>query len=194
MEETCILSVYCHQHPLFVWALKKNMSRHGWGDCYSCACACMKLLPFMCKALIPLILTWFIMNSCHPVQTTNTACMCSYLSVQSLLCQVDVKYWDIYINKDFQISNLISQAIFCRHCHQPYHPGNCSQVTTQLHQSESSYRVDSSRAERARWERLQSEETIQATTKPCPKCKTPTEKNGKFRNWIILLQRVSKTL
>ncbi|CAH7307274.1 Prkn [Phodopus roborovskii] len=39
------------------------------------------------------------------------------------------------------------------------------------------YRVDERAAEQARWEEA-SKETIKKTTKPCPRCSVPVEKNG----------------
>ena len=39
------------------------------------------------------------------------------------------------------------------------------------------YRVDEKAAEQARWEEA-SKETIKKTTKPCPRCHVPVEKNG----------------
>ncbi|ELK09961.1 E3 ubiquitin-protein ligase parkin [Pteropus alecto] len=39
------------------------------------------------------------------------------------------------------------------------------------------YRVDEKAAEQARWEES-SKETIKKTTKPCPRCHVPVEKNG----------------
>ncbi|EGW05749.1 E3 ubiquitin-protein ligase parkin [Cricetulus griseus] len=41
------------------------------------------------------------------------------------------------------------------------------------------YRVDERAAEQARWEEA-SKETIKKTTKPCPRCNVPVEKNGRF--------------
>lgn len=41
------------------------------------------------------------------------------------------------------------------------------------------YVVDENAAMQARWEEA-SKETIKKTTKPCPNCHIPVEKNGKF--------------
>lgn len=43
--------------------------------------------------------------------------------------------------------------------------------------STQAYRVDERAAEQARWEEA-SKETIKKTTKPCPRCHVPVEKNG----------------
>ncbi|XP_070568056.1 E3 ubiquitin-protein ligase parkin-like [Ptychodera flava] len=64
------------------------------------------------------------------------------------------------------------QFVFCRQCHHEYHEGECGQQPSGS--SSHNYNVN---PERARWER-QSIDTIKQTTKPCPKCKVPVEKNG----------------
>lgn len=40
------------------------------------------------------------------------------------------------------------------------------------------FRVDEERANRSRWDKS-SRLTIKGTTKPCPQCRTPTERSGK---------------
>lgn len=40
------------------------------------------------------------------------------------------------------------------------------------------------RAAEARWEEA-SNVTIKVSTKPCPKCRTPTERDGKYRTHIV---------
>ncbi len=72
------------------------------------------------------------------------------------------------------------QAVFCKDCHSAYHQGACNQAVDTRPSTDRRYTVDSNRAEQARWERQMSENTIQKTTKPCPKCKTPVEKDGKL--------------
>lgn len=47
------------------------------------------------------------------------------------------------------------------------------------------YVVDEHAAMQARWEEA-SRETIKKTTKPCPSCNIPVEKNGKFIIDLIL--------
>ncbi|XP_058984066.1 E3 ubiquitin-protein ligase parkin isoform X1 [Musca domestica] len=68
--------------------------------------------------------------------------------------------------------------VFCRNCLQGYHLGEC------LPENESSnptgnceYTVDPNRAAEARWDEA-SNVTIKVSTKPCPKCRTPTERDG----------------
>lgn len=47
------------------------------------------------------------------------------------------------------------------------------------------YVVDEYAAMQARWEEA-SRETIKKTTKPCPNCNIPVEKNGKFIRLLVL--------
>lgn len=44
------------------------------------------------------------------------------------------------------------------------------------------YEVDDHAAKQARWEDA-SKETIKRTTKPCPRCHVPVEKDGGFTGW-----------
>ncbi|KAK1129950.1 hypothetical protein K0M31_019643 [Melipona bicolor] len=69
--------------------------------------------------------------------------------------------------------------VFCRRCLQGFHLGEC-----ELQSSESSgtthksgYLVDPQRANDAKWDEA-SNKTIRISTKPCPKCRTPTERDG----------------
>ncbi|XP_059472712.1 LOW QUALITY PROTEIN: E3 ubiquitin-protein ligase parkin-like [Neocloeon triangulifer] len=68
--------------------------------------------------------------------------------------------------------------VFCRNCLQGYHIGECQEVesgVTGLEQS--GYSVDPGRAAQARWDEA-SKVAIKVTTKPCPKCRTPTERDA----------------
>ncbi|XP_074189892.1 E3 ubiquitin-protein ligase parkin isoform X2 [Rhinolophus sinicus] len=65
--------------------------------------------------------------------------------------------------------------VFCRDCKEAYHEGECSPLASEA--VTQAYRVDEEAAERARWEES-SKETIKKTTKPCPRCHVPVEKNG----------------
>ncbi|CAB3369827.1 Hypothetical predicted protein [Cloeon dipterum] len=68
--------------------------------------------------------------------------------------------------------------VFCKNCLQGYHIGECQDVeigATALEQP--SYSVDPGRAAQARWDEA-SKVAIKVTTKPCPKCRTPTERDG----------------
>ncbi|XP_040821612.1 E3 ubiquitin-protein ligase parkin [Ochotona curzoniae] len=67
--------------------------------------------------------------------------------------------------------------IFCRDCKDTYHEGECSAPMEASGTGAQAYRVDERAAEQARWEEA-SKETIQKTTKPCPRCHVPVEKNG----------------
>ncbi|XP_030242282.1 E3 ubiquitin-protein ligase parkin isoform X1 [Drosophila navojoa] len=68
--------------------------------------------------------------------------------------------------------------VFCRNCLQGYHIGECLPEGTSGAASNScEYTVDPNRAAEARWEEA-SNVTIKVSTKPCPKCRTPTERDG----------------
>uniref|UniRef100_A0A5F9DAL3 E3 ubiquitin-protein ligase parkin n=2 Tax=Oryctolagus cuniculus TaxID=9986 RepID=A0A5F9DAL3_RABIT len=67
--------------------------------------------------------------------------------------------------------------IFCRDCKDAYHEGECSAPSEASGAGAQAYRVDERAAELARWEEA-SKDTIQKTTKPCPRCHVPVEKNG----------------
>ncbi|KTF91771.1 hypothetical protein cypCar_00024637, partial [Cyprinus carpio] len=63
-------------------------------------------------------------------------------------------------------------------CKAEYHEGPCRQRThTATGSALQGYIVDEEAALRARWEQA-SQETIAETTRPCPKCQVPVEKNG----------------
>ncbi|XP_067845336.1 E3 ubiquitin-protein ligase parkin [Heptranchias perlo] len=68
--------------------------------------------------------------------------------------------------------------VFCRVCKEEYHEGECSgphiRETAVSHQG---YVINEQAAQRARWEEA-SKQAIKETTKPCPKCQVPVEKNG----------------
>ncbi|XP_017812926.1 E3 ubiquitin-protein ligase parkin isoform X1 [Papio anubis] len=66
---------------------------------------------------------------------------------------------------------------FCRECKEAYHEGECSALFEASGTTTQAYRVDERAAEQARWEEA-SKETIKKTTKPCPRCHVPVEKNG----------------
>ncbi|KAM5324315.1 1-acyl-sn-glycerol-3-phosphate acyltransferase delta isoform 1-T3 [Glossophaga mutica] len=66
--------------------------------------------------------------------------------------------------------------VFCRDCREAAHEGECSALAASAAATQA-YRVDERAAEQARWEES-SKETIKQTTKPCPRCRVPVEKNG----------------
>ncbi|KAF6115677.1 parkin RBR E3 ubiquitin protein ligase [Phyllostomus discolor] len=66
--------------------------------------------------------------------------------------------------------------VFCRDCGEAAHDGECSAPAASAAVAQV-YRVDEKAAEQARWEES-SKETIKQTTKPCPRCRVPVEKNG----------------
>ncbi|CAD7083227.1 unnamed protein product [Hermetia illucens] len=68
--------------------------------------------------------------------------------------------------------------VFCRNCRQGYHLGACLQDADTTNSAGScEYSVDPTRAAEARWDEA-STVTIKVLTKPCPKCRTPTERDG----------------
>ncbi|XP_076372549.1 E3 ubiquitin-protein ligase parkin isoform X3 [Tachypleus tridentatus] len=67
--------------------------------------------------------------------------------------------------------------VFCRLCLQGYHIGRC-EPTDNLNTTKGYlYVFNDENVEQARWEE-DTKNTIKSTTKPCPKCRTPTEKDG----------------
>uniref|UniRef100_A0A2K6FR62 E3 ubiquitin-protein ligase parkin n=1 Tax=Propithecus coquereli TaxID=379532 RepID=A0A2K6FR62_PROCO len=74
-------------------------------------------------------------------------------------------------------SGLGCGLVFCRECKEAYHDGECSALFAASGMVTQAYRVDERAAEQARWEEA-SKETIKKTTKPCPRCHVPVEKNG----------------
>ncbi|KAK9888781.1 hypothetical protein WA026_001006 [Henosepilachna vigintioctopunctata] len=67
--------------------------------------------------------------------------------------------------------------VFCRDCLQGYHIGACSSNEENIDSASCSYNVDPSKAANARWDEA-SKVAIKVLTKPCPKCRTPTERDG----------------
>ncbi|XP_071075778.1 E3 ubiquitin-protein ligase parkin isoform X3 [Desmodus rotundus] len=66
--------------------------------------------------------------------------------------------------------------VFCRDCKEAAHEGECNALAASAAVTQV-YKVDEKAAEQARWEES-SKETIKHTTKPCPRCRVPVEKNG----------------
>ncbi|XP_066583147.1 E3 ubiquitin-protein ligase parkin [Prorops nasuta] len=68
--------------------------------------------------------------------------------------------------------------VFCRRCLQGFHVGDCeTQPSSSFVNPSLGYSVDPLKAKDAKWEEA-SKKTIQIFTKPCPKCRTPTERDG----------------
>ncbi|XP_003742477.1 E3 ubiquitin-protein ligase parkin [Galendromus occidentalis] len=78
--------------------------------------------------------------------------------------------------------------VFCRDCLQGAHIGPCQEedvaerdLTLAMQREDTAggtlFMVDEDRASRSRWDKS-SRITIKGTTKPCPKCRTPTERSG----------------
>ncbi|XP_068041327.1 E3 ubiquitin-protein ligase parkin isoform X2 [Anomalospiza imberbis] len=70
------------------------------------------------------------------------------------------------------------QSVFCRECKEEFHEGECNSLLSPPGaMAQKGYVVDEHAAMQARWEEA-SRETIKKTTKPCPNCNIPVEKNG----------------
>ncbi|CAH1117758.1 unnamed protein product [Phaedon cochleariae] len=69
--------------------------------------------------------------------------------------------------------------VFCRLCLQGYHVGECRSADTEIgaNAEACSYNVDPAKASEARWDEA-SKVAIKVLTKPCPMCRTPTERDG----------------
>ncbi|KAL3281470.1 hypothetical protein HHI36_004679 [Cryptolaemus montrouzieri] len=67
--------------------------------------------------------------------------------------------------------------VFCRDCLQGYHIGECESNVDTSNAAGCVYSVDPSKAASARWDEA-SKVAIRVLTKPCPKCRTPTERDG----------------
>lgn len=70
--------------------------------------------------------------------------------------------------------------VFCSKCLQGYHVGDCDATDKDNENaslSNCSYNVDPSKAANSRWDEA-SKIAIKVLTKPCPKCRTPTERDG----------------
>ncbi|KAG0411446.1 hypothetical protein HPB47_011438 [Ixodes persulcatus] len=69
--------------------------------------------------------------------------------------------------------------VFCRLCLQGHHLGPCvrDQDDSAALGSVSAYPVDEAQARDSRWDEA-SRLTVRSTTKPCPMCRTPTERDG----------------
>lgn len=64
-------------------------------------------------------------------------------------------------------------------CLQGYHIGECRTPDVTNSAGSCSYSVDPARAADARWDEA-SKVAIKVLTKPCPKCRTPTERDGSY--------------
>lgn len=67
--------------------------------------------------------------------------------------------------------------VFCRNCLQGYHIGECLETPQPNAGAAPNYTIDPLRASEARWDEA-SKIAIKVTTKPCPQCRTATERDG----------------
>uniref|UniRef100_A0A1L8DSJ9 E3 ubiquitin-protein ligase parkin n=1 Tax=Nyssomyia neivai TaxID=330878 RepID=A0A1L8DSJ9_9DIPT len=67
--------------------------------------------------------------------------------------------------------------VFCRQCLQGYHLGECVPDAGNRFLDVQQFSVDPNRAAEAKWDEA-TRTTIKISTKPCPKCRTATERDG----------------
>ncbi|XP_055625972.1 E3 ubiquitin-protein ligase parkin [Toxorhynchites rutilus septentrionalis] len=67
--------------------------------------------------------------------------------------------------------------VFCRNCLQGYHINDCLETPQPNSASALGYTFDLQRVSEARWDEA-SKIAIKVTTKPCPQCRTATERDG----------------
>ncbi|KAM9847608.1 E3 ubiquitin-protein ligase parkin [Aulostomus maculatus] len=68
--------------------------------------------------------------------------------------------------------------VFCRNCHNQYHEGTCHMAPTPpISEASQGFVVEEEASVRGRWEQL-SLLFIQQSTKRCPRCSVPVERNG----------------
>ncbi|GIY13167.1 e3 ubiquitin-protein ligase parkin, partial [Caerostris extrusa] len=67
--------------------------------------------------------------------------------------------------------------VFCRLCMQGFHIGPCESQDLIESNNKINYSIRDERASTSKWDE-DSRKTIKITTKPCPKCRTPTERDG----------------
>lgn len=90
----------------------------------------------------------------------------------------------MYLKKKFVgmiiIFLLNFQFVFCAKCLQGYHLGDCLEgPSSSANLGSCEYSVDPQRLDKARWDEASSL-TIKVISKPCPKCRTSTERDGKI--------------
>ncbi|XP_072437309.1 E3 ubiquitin-protein ligase parkin isoform X4 [Chiloscyllium punctatum] len=70
------------------------------------------------------------------------------------------------------------EFIFCRECKEEYHEEECSGLCkTECTVTQQDCVINQQAAQQALWDKA-SRQAIKETTKPCPKCQVPVEKNG----------------
>ena len=86
------------------------------------------------------------------------------------------------------------QFVFCKDCHQGYHIGSCEASVSEplaRQMSTTSSTFDPETLARARWQDQKVDNSsliaIKVMTKPCPKCRTPTERDGGCMHMVKLL-------
>lgn len=84
----------------------------------------------------------------------------------------------ISLNLNFSLSLVRLQFVFCKNCHQGYHIGECHSSSSDYFNSTGrEYSVNFDRIADAKWDEA-SNIAIKVLTKPCPRCRTATERAG----------------
>ena len=71
--------------------------------------------------------------------------------------------------------------VFCRKCLQGFHIGDCLSEDSEFNvipNTSAFLTVDQTNADQSKWDDMLTRTAIKLSTKPCPKCRTPTERNG----------------
>lgn len=71
--------------------------------------------------------------------------------------------------------------VFCRKCLQGFHIGDClaeDGADSTAPSTSAFLSVDPSNGDQSKWDEMLTRTAIKLSTKPCPKCRTPTERNG----------------
>uniref|UniRef100_A0A146LNZ3 E3 ubiquitin-protein ligase parkin n=1 Tax=Lygus hesperus TaxID=30085 RepID=A0A146LNZ3_LYGHE len=83
----------------------------------------------------------------------------------------------IYPDDDCDAVRCTCGYVFCKKCLQGNHIGDCDNAVDILTGLSPTYTIDPSRAAQSKWDEA-SHRSIRAGTKPCPKCRTATERAG----------------
>ena len=79
----------------------------------------------------------------------------------------------------FRISCSSCGFVFCRKCLQGFHIGDCLSDDSDTMPNTSCFtKVDKTVADQSKWDEMLTRTAIKLSTKPCPKCRTPTERDG----------------
>src|SRR5690349_7451000 len=82
-----------------------------------------------------------------------------------------------FANCHSSFTNFHLQFVFCKICRQGFHIGECLPEVQVVGNATCEHSVDHVKVADARWDEA-SKVAIKVSTKPCPKCRTPTERAG----------------